>query len=47
MDEAQGRSTSPDDTAAFQRFYAEAPAGQPPPRSVWYRKLITWWRDRR
>jgi hypothetical protein len=47
MDEAQGGASSPDDTAAFQRFYAQPPAGQTQPRGVLYRVLIGWWRDRR
>jgi len=46
MDEAQGGTPSPDDTAAFQRFYAAAPPSQPRPRSRLYRVLIGWWRDR-
>jgi hypothetical protein len=47
MDEAQSGAPSPDDTAAFQRFYAQAPAGQSHPHGVLYRMLIGWWRDRR
>jgi hypothetical protein len=47
MDEAQGGAPRPDDTAAFQRFYSEAPASQQPPRNVLYRMFIGWWRDRR
>jgi hypothetical protein len=47
MDEAQGASSSPDDTAAFQRFYTGAPTGNPQSRSLLYRVLIGWWRDRR
>jgi hypothetical protein len=47
MDEAQGRTPSPDDTAAFQRFYAATPADQPKSRGRLYRALIGWWRDRR
>jgi hypothetical protein len=47
MDEAQSGSPRPDDTAAFQRFYAQTPAGQPQRRGVLYRMLIGWWRDRR
>ncbi len=47
MDEAQGGAPSPDDTAAFQRFYAQAPTGQTQHRGVLYRVLIGWWRDRR
>jgi hypothetical protein len=47
MDEPHGAAPSPDDTAAFQRFYAEAPAGQSPPaHGVLYRVFIGWWRDR-
>jgi hypothetical protein len=51
MNEAQAEAgtPSPDDTAAFQRFYAEAPA-QPakrPTRGMLYRVLIGWWRDAR
>jgi hypothetical protein len=47
MDEAQSGPSSPDDTAAFQRFYAQPPTGQPQSRGVLYRVLIGWWRDRR
>lgn len=47
MDKAQGGASNPDDTAAFQRFYAETPASQPQSRSLLYRVLIGWWRDRR
>jgi hypothetical protein len=47
MDQAQGGAPSSDDTAAFQRFYAQPPTGQTPSRGVLYRMLIGWWRDRR
>jgi hypothetical protein len=47
MDEAQGGASRPDDTAAFQRFYTQAPTDQTPSRGVLYRVLIGWWRDRR
>lgn len=47
MDEVQGGSQSPDDTAAFQRFYAGSPASQSQSRGLLYRVLIGWWRDRR
>jgi hypothetical protein len=47
MDEAQSATPNPDDTAAFQRYYAEAPGGPAPQRGMLYRVLIGWWRDRR
>jgi hypothetical protein len=47
MEEAQSGAPSPDDTAAFQRFYSQAPSSQAQPRHVLYRMLIGWWRDRR
>jgi hypothetical protein len=46
MDESP-RSPAPDDTAAFQRFYAgDASAPATRSRRVLYRLLIGWWRDR-
>jgi hypothetical protein len=46
MDEQQGRAQSPDDTAAFQRFYGDGPAEEAGKRGALYRILIGWWRDR-
>lgn len=46
MEEPQETTTSSDDTAAFQRFYAEGPAVERSQRGVFYRMLIGWWRDR-
>ena len=46
VEEPQERATSSDDTAAFQRFYAEGPAPDQPERGVLYRMLVGWWRDR-
>jgi hypothetical protein len=48
------RVPAADDTAAFQRFYF-GPDGEPAgeakgkgqPRSLLYRALVGWWRDRR
>jgi hypothetical protein len=38
---------APDDTAAFQRFYAgDAPAPAPVDHGLLYRLFIGWWRDR-
>jgi hypothetical protein len=48
MVEPQGGAPSPDDTAAFQRFYAEAPADPvQPEHGVLYKVFVGWWRDRR
>ena len=50
MNEAEVGTPSPDDTAAFQRFYAEAPVEpmKPHERGLLYRLLIGWWwRDAR
>jgi hypothetical protein len=44
MDDTQG-ATPPDDTAAFQRFYSGS-TDQAQSRSLLYRILIGWWRDR-
>jgi hypothetical protein len=45
MDDRQGGN--PDDTAAFQRFYAQDPvAEREQSRSLLYRVLVSWWRDR-
>jgi hypothetical protein len=46
VEEPQERGTSSDDTAAFQRFYAEGPAPDQPERGVLYRVFVGWWRDR-
>ena len=45
MEQAQGRAPRPDDTAAFQRFYAERPGEEAGSRGILYRLLIGWWRD--
>jgi hypothetical protein len=45
MDEPKGGSASPDDTAAFQRFYAGPPEAKPQ-HGLIYRVFIGWWRDR-
>jgi hypothetical protein len=45
--EPEGRVPGPDDTAAFQRFYAEGAADGSERRGLLYRLLIGWWRDRR
>jgi hypothetical protein len=47
MEQPQGRTPGPDDTAAFQRFYADRPAEDGGSRGILYRLLIGWWRDRR
>jgi hypothetical protein len=47
MTEPQSGAGSPDDTAAFQRFYSGAPTGGRQERGVLYRLFIGWWRDRR
>ncbi len=48
MNDPQGGTGSPDDTAAFQRFYAEGPGGQSPDEhGVLYRIFVGWWRDRK
>lgn len=49
MNDAQGGTGSPDDTAAFQRFYADGPGGGqgPDQRGVLYRIFVGWWRDRK
>jgi hypothetical protein len=45
MDNRQGGNS--DDTAAFQRFYAQEPmVYHEPSRSFLYRVLVGWWRDR-
>lgn len=46
MEEQHEISTTGDDTAAFQRFYADKPAAERSQRGVLYRMLIGWWRDR-
>jgi hypothetical protein len=46
MDRIEGRTPGPDDTAAFQQFYANRDVPKPQ-RGVLYRALIGWWRDRR
>ena len=46
MTDPQERTPGPDDTAAFQRFYGTGP-GEERSRSVLYRILVGWWRDRR
>lgn len=45
MSDPQERTSGPDDTAAFQRFYS---AGSPErsQKSLIYRLLVGWWRDR-
>jgi hypothetical protein len=42
MNQPDGRTPRPDDTAAFRRFYIER--GEP--RSRLYRIFVGWWRDR-
>jgi hypothetical protein len=45
MTAPEDRTPGPDDTAAFQRFYAASP--DPGPGRGWlYRVLVGWWRDR-
>jgi len=46
MEEPQQTSTTGDDTAAFQRFYAEKPAVERSQRGALYRMFVGWWRDR-
>jgi len=46
MDDRQGGSPASDDTAAFQRFYAQEPVEQQPARGILYRVFVGWWRDR-
>jgi hypothetical protein len=46
MDDAQGATPRPDDTAAFQRFYTGGSTDQSESRGFLYRILIGWWRDR-
>ncbi|MBV9662200.1 MAG: hypothetical protein JO337_13690 [Acidimicrobiales bacterium] len=47
MVDSQPRPPSPDDTAAFQRFYSAGPTPGRAERGLLYRLLIGWWRDRR
>lgn len=45
--EPEERTPGPDDTAAFQRFYASGPAEQKGgERNLLYRVFVGWWRDR-
>ncbi|HEX6394129.1 MAG TPA: hypothetical protein VFZ97_11855 [Acidimicrobiales bacterium] len=47
MDDRQGGIPASDDTAAFQRFYAQEPVVEHvPSRSILYRVFVGWWRDR-
>ena len=46
MQEPEEHVPGPDDTIAFQRFYNAGP-DQRRSRSLIYRLLIGWWRDRR
>lgn len=47
MTEPDERLPGPDDTAAFQRFYASGHADEETERGMLYRLLVGWWRDRR
>ena len=46
MDDRLSGNPAPDDTAAFQRFYAQEPEEKQQPRSVLYRVFVGWWRNR-
>ncbi|MGH9056837.1 MAG: hypothetical protein ACRDYY_13410 [Acidimicrobiales bacterium] len=46
MRDPEGRTPGPDDTAAFERFYAGSPDGQPEQRGILYRIFVGWWRDK-
>ena len=45
MSQPQERIPGPDDTAAFQAFYA-APSNRPRDKGLVYRIFVGWWRDR-
>lgn len=46
--EEPAEDPAPDDTAAFQRFYAQEPEPRAATgRGILYRLLVSWWRDRR
>jgi hypothetical protein len=47
MDEPRARTPGPDDTAAFQRFYAGDQDPESGSHGMLYRILIGWWRDKR
>jgi hypothetical protein len=46
MTEPQERTSGPDDTAAFQRFYASGQPDALQQKGLVYRLLVGWWRDR-
>jgi hypothetical protein len=46
MTEPAERTPGPDDTAAFQRFYAEDRGNDGAERGLIYRLFVGWWRDR-
>lgn len=48
MTDPEELTPGPDDTAAFQRFYASGPAEQQrdQERGVLYRLFVGWWRDK-
>lgn len=46
MHEQDRRGLSPDDTAAFRRYYEEDPADTVVSHGLLYRVLIGWWRGR-
>jgi hypothetical protein len=46
MDDRQSGIPAPDDTAAFQRFYAQEPTEPQQARGILYRVFVGWWRDR-
>jgi hypothetical protein len=47
MEESKGPMRASDDTAAFQRFYADGDQSESESRGFLYRAFIGWWRDRR
>jgi hypothetical protein len=47
MDEPRARTPGPDDTAAFQRFYAGDQDPASGSHGMLYRIFVGWWRDRR
>jgi hypothetical protein len=46
MTDPEERTPGPDDTAAFQRFYASGPAEERQDRGILYRLLVGWWRNK-
>jgi hypothetical protein len=44
MDDRPSGTPAPDDTAAFQRFYAEEPKEADQPPGILYRVFVGWWR---